>query len=64
MKRQAASDAARRLLAAYSSRDIELVIDSRVHGSNLKVRNLINMAEQARYDVIVIADSDIAVLTI
>jgi ceramide glucosyltransferase len=51
----------RRLQAAYPQRDIELVIDSRVHGSNLKVSNLINMAERARHDIIVLADSDIAV---
>ena len=51
----------RRLQAAYPMHDIELAIDTRVHGSNLKVSNLINMAERARYDVIVIADSDIAV---
>ncbi|MFL9906466.1 bacteriohopanetetrol glucosamine biosynthesis glycosyltransferase HpnI [Paraburkholderia sp. RL17-337-BIB-A] len=51
----------RRLQAAFPMRDIELAIDPRVHGSNLKVSNLINMAERARHDVIVIADSDIAV---
>lgn len=51
----------RRLQAAYPHRDIELAIDTRVHGSNLKVSNLINMAERARHDLIVIADSDIAV---
>ncbi|ASV99230.1 bacteriohopanetetrol glucosamine biosynthesis glycosyltransferase HpnI [Paraburkholderia aromaticivorans] len=51
----------RRLQAAYPLHDIELAIDTRVHGSNLKVSNLINMAERARHDVIVIADSDIAV---
>lgn len=51
----------RRLQAAYPMHDIELAIDTRVHGSNLKVSNLINMAERARHDVIVIADSDIAV---
>ncbi|CAB3775869.1 bacteriohopanetetrol glucosamine biosynthesis glycosyltransferase HpnI [Paraburkholderia fynbosensis] len=52
---------ARRLQAAYPAHDIELAIDTRVHGSNLKVSNLINMVGRARYDVIVIADSDIAV---
>lgn len=57
----AAVPVVRRLQAAYPSRDIELAVDSRVHGSNLKVSNLINMAERAKYDVIVIADSDIAV---
>ncbi|HEY1995528.1 bacteriohopanetetrol glucosamine biosynthesis glycosyltransferase HpnI [Paraburkholderia sp.] len=51
----------RRLQAAYPHCDIELVIDSRVHGSNLKVSNLINMAERARHEIIVLADSDIAV---
>ncbi|MCC8404831.1 bacteriohopanetetrol glucosamine biosynthesis glycosyltransferase HpnI [Paraburkholderia sp. MMS20-SJTN17] len=51
----------RRLQAAYPKCDIELAIDTRVHGSNLKVSNLINMAARARHDVIVIADSDIAV---
>jgi ceramide glucosyltransferase len=51
----------RRLQAAWPAHDIELVVNERVHGSNLKVSNLINMAEHARYDVIVIADSDIAV---
>jgi len=51
----------RRLQAAYPHCDIELVIDSRVHGSNLKVSNLINMARRARHDIIVLADSDIAV---
>ncbi|HEX7910006.1 MAG TPA: bacteriohopanetetrol glucosamine biosynthesis glycosyltransferase HpnI [Paraburkholderia sp.] len=51
----------RRLQAVYPQHDIELAIDTRVHGSNLKVSNLINMAERARYEVIVIADSDIAV---
>ena len=51
----------RRLQAAYPRCDIELVIDSRVHGSNLKVSNLINMVQRARHDVIVLADSDIAV---
>ena len=53
----------RRLQAAYPMHDIELAVDTRVHGSNLKVSNLINMAERARHDVIVIADSDIAVET-
>ncbi len=50
-----------RLQAAYPRVDIALVVDPRVHGSNLKVSNLINMAERAKYDLIVLADSDIAV---
>ena len=51
----------RRLQAAYPLCDIKLVIDSRVHGSNLKVSNLMNMVQWARHEVIVLADSDIAV---
>ncbi|OXH83569.1 ceramide glucosyltransferase, partial [Burkholderia multivorans] len=50
-----------RLRAAYPDRDIALVVDARVHGTNLKVSNLINLADRAKYDRIVIADSDIAV---
>jgi len=51
----------RRLQSAYPQQDIELVIDVRVHGRNLKISNLINMAERARHDIVVLADSDIAV---
>ncbi len=40
--------------------DIALVVDPRVHGSNLKVSNLINLAPHARHDRLVVADSDIA----
>lgn len=45
----------------FPMRDIQLVIDPRVHGSNLKVSNLINMAGSARYPRLVLADSDILV---
>ncbi|MFI4941044.1 MAG: bacteriohopanetetrol glucosamine biosynthesis glycosyltransferase HpnI, partial [Burkholderiales bacterium] len=51
-----------RLKSAYPQRDIELVVDSRVYGTNFKVGNLINMAGHARHPWIVLADSDIAVL--
>jgi ceramide glucosyltransferase len=51
----------RRLQAAYPTRDIELVSDPLVHGQNLKVSNLINLAAYAKYPIIVLADSDIAV---
>ena len=50
-----------RLRQDFPDIDIALVIDPRVHGSNLKVSNLINLAEQARHDLLVVADSDIAV---
>lgn len=51
----------RRLQAAYPERDIALVVDSRVHGHNLKVSNLINLAARAKHPLVVLADSDIAV---
>ncbi|MGN6669347.1 MAG: bacteriohopanetetrol glucosamine biosynthesis glycosyltransferase HpnI [Trinickia sp.] len=51
----------RRLQAAFPERDMALVIDPRVHGHNLKVSNLINLAARAKYPLIVLADSDIAV---
>jgi ceramide glucosyltransferase len=51
----------RRLQAAYAQRDIELVVDPLVHGQNLKVSNLINLAAHAKHPLIVLADSDIAV---
>jgi ceramide glucosyltransferase len=53
--------AVRRLQAAYPQRDIELVVDPLVHGQNLKVSNLINLAAHAKHPLIVVADSDIAV---
>ena len=41
--------------------DISLVVDPRVTGSNLKVSNLENMLPVARYDILVLADSDMRV---
>ncbi|MBN3758087.1 glycosyltransferase [Paraburkholderia sp. Tr-20389] len=49
------------LQAAYPRRRISLVVDPRIHGTNLKVSNLINLAQRAHHDVFVLADSDIAV---
>ncbi|AMR81803.1 bacteriohopanetetrol glucosamine biosynthesis glycosyltransferase HpnI [Cupriavidus nantongensis] len=50
-----------RLRRDFPACDIALVIDPRVHGSNLKVSNLINLFRAARHDALVIADSDVAV---
>ena len=50
-----------RLARRFPARDIQLAIDPRIHGSNLKVSNLINMLGLARHPWLVLADSDIGV---
>jgi ceramide glucosyltransferase len=51
----------RRLIADFPDRDLQLVTNARRHGANAKVSNLVNMQPAARYETIVIADSDIVV---
>ncbi|MGA7384789.1 MAG: bacteriohopanetetrol glucosamine biosynthesis glycosyltransferase HpnI [Methylocella sp.] len=51
---------AKRLHAACPD-TLDLMVSARSHGSNPKVSNLINMIALARYDTLVIADSDIEV---
>jgi ceramide glucosyltransferase len=50
-----------RLRAEFPRLVIALVVDPRVHGTNPKVSNLINMLPHARHDWLVLADSDISV---
>lgn len=50
-----------RLMAALPAADLALVVDSAVHGTNLKISNLINMMALARHPILVIADSDMRV---
>ncbi len=50
-----------RLRRRFPALELRLVVDPRIHGSNLKVSNLINMAGAARHPWLVLADSDIAV---
>lgn len=45
----------------FPNRDIEIVVDRRVYGSNRKIANAINMLRVAKHDVLILADSDIAV---
>ncbi len=49
------------LRKSHPEHDIALVCDPARHGSNAKVSNLINMMTAAKHDIIVVADSDIAV---
>lgn len=52
---------ARRVHREFPHVDIEIVVDSRLHGRNCKVSNLTNILERARHPLLVIADSDISV---
>ncbi|RQW89118.1 MAG: glycosyltransferase [Geobacter sp.] len=49
------------LIGAYPGVDIELVIDGRIHGPNYKVCNLMHAYPQAKYDFLIVCDSDISV---
>jgi len=51
----------RALIAERSDVDIDLVVDARAGGGNLKVANLINMLPAATHDLLVFADSDMRV---
>ena len=51
----------RDLQASHPGLAIDLVIDDRMHGVNRKASNLINMAAQARHDVLILSDADIVV---
>ena len=48
----------KRLAAEFPTVPIELVINPQLHGSNLKIGNLINMLPYARHDILAMADSD------
>lgn len=48
-----------RLKRRFPGRNIAVVTDTRLYGSNRKVSNLVNMMEAAKHDVLVLADSDI-----
>ena len=51
----------KQLMGEFQEHDISLVVDERVHGSNLKISNLLNMLDHAKHDILVIADSDMRV---
>lgn len=50
-----------RLRVLFPDKDLALKIDAREHGHNRKVSNLINMSALARYETLILADSDIEV---
>ncbi len=51
----------RRLQREFPQRELDIAIDANQHGSSLKVSNLLNMVRLARYDYLVVADSDVRV---
>ena len=57
----AAIAAVNRLIANLPGLDLELVRHSRAGGPNPKVANLLGMQARIRHDIVIIADSDIAV---
>jgi ceramide glucosyltransferase len=50
-----------RLIADLPGADLVLVVDDRLHGTNYKISNVINMMAAARHDLLVLADSDMRV---
>jgi ceramide glucosyltransferase len=51
----------RKLQAKYPHRQIELIVCERVLGTNIKVSNLAQMLAAARYEILLVNDSDIRV---
>jgi ceramide glucosyltransferase len=54
----AAIPIAQSVRARFVDRDIDVVVDPRVRGSNLKIANVLNMMEHAEHDIVFLADSD------
>lgn len=52
---------ANQIIQNFPEQDIQLVINDRCIGRNLKVSNLANAETQAKYDILLAADSDIRV---
>ncbi|HVW68409.1 MAG TPA: bacteriohopanetetrol glucosamine biosynthesis glycosyltransferase HpnI [Steroidobacteraceae bacterium] len=50
-----------RLIREFPHLSLEVVVDPRQHGHNRKISSLINMLARARYDILVMADSDACV---
>jgi ceramide glucosyltransferase len=60
-ERDPAIGVAKRLIADLPDRDLALVVDPRLYGSNFKISNVINMMAVAKHNVLVVADSDMRV---
>ena len=51
----------RQLIRDFPERDLQLVIDDRTLGANRKTSNLANAFAKAKYDILLLADSDVHV---
>jgi ceramide glucosyltransferase len=49
------------IIAEFPDHDISLIVSERIIGSNYKISNIANIAEQAKHDILVISDSDMRV---
>jgi ceramide glucosyltransferase len=56
-----ACEAVRKLQAKYPARSIKLIVCDRILGANIKVSNLVQMLPEARYEILLVNDSDIRV---
>jgi ceramide glucosyltransferase len=56
-----AIDSVRELQREFPDRRIQLVVSSKILGANVKVSNLAQMSAEARYDYLIVNDSDIRV---
>jgi ceramide glucosyltransferase len=56
-----AVETVRRLIREMPHRDLRLVVDGALAGPNRKAANLANIFQSARYDIILLADSDLRV---
>lgn len=54
-------DIVARLRARYPERDVTVIVDPTLHGTNRKISNLINMYPAAAYETLVMSDADIHV---
>ncbi len=54
-------DIVARLRARYPERDVAVIVDPTLHGTNRKISNLINMFPAAAYEMLVMSDADIHV---
>ncbi len=57
-KDDAAIPVIEKIIHDYPHLDLKMVVDARLHGSNRKVSNLINMFHLTKYDILLVADSD------